>query len=422
MKRFYFAALLAVVVALPGNAQTSEWENGFYTLPDAEDVGFMGLSISSDGHYISGTTSLGNMFIADVTTGESKVIEGTSLESCGVSDEGVAVGYLPNSYTPSAITFDLAGNTTNLEDEGTVSKANGITPDGKLIVGSVYTEHTQAAVWVDGERTLLPESTDEWLGFESWGTEAKYASADGSVIVGSIMDIYETYPAMVWVKNLDGSYSAWPICRQCYEPEFGDNPYMIFMPTGISPNGRYIALSLMPMWNFSYIPARFDVETETIEVYTGSEISDIETTGVADDGTIIGYVNGDMAVYGRKGIIWKAGDTPKYMSDVYPESTFTALESTTSSSNSPIQITADGRYIVGYGSTDVATSMFTYVFDTESYSDDYIPGGVSKIESEVSKATTKAVYTLDGKKLHDPLPGINILKRMDGSASKVLVK
>lgn len=422
MKKFYFAALLAAVVSMPCTAQTENQENGFYILPDGEDVGFMGLDISSNGRYICGTTSMGNMFIADVTTGQSRIIEGENIEARGVSDDGQAVGYASGLYTASAVVFGLEGEPAYLESDGVICTAEDITPDGSLIVGSVSDDRSQAVIWSDGVRTMLPEPTDKWLGFSNLGTVAKYASADGSVIAGYINDEYDTKPATVWVQNRDGSYSSFPICRQFYEPAWGDKPYMVFMPTGMSPNGRYIAVSLIAMGSYSYTPGRYDLETEMLEVYSGTNIRDIQTTGIADDGTLIGYVNGASAMYGRKGIIWKTGDVPQYLSDVYPKSHFADLELSDKTSNSPTQISPDGRYILGYGSTDASSDVITYVFDTQEYSDDYVPSGVSRVETDAEKAAVESVYSLDGKRIHDPLPGINIVKRMNGSAEKVLVK
>ena len=391
-------------------------------LPDEDANYLMGLDISSNGRYVCGATGTGGMFIADLTTGTTQVVAGESIEARGVSDDGVAVGFNPN-----AVTFDISGTQTEIEPGTTGSMAEDITPDGSLIVG--YSDfdgvYPHACVYKNGVKTMLPEPTDKWLGFVDNGTQAKYVSDDGSVIVGWLYDDYSTMPAIAWRQNKDGSYSADPIMRGLFEAGDGDNPYRIFEATGLSGNGRYVALVLLLPYEWEYTIGRYDLDTDELEVYgkDGDITGDLCACGIADDGTMVGYVNGMDGMYGRVGFIWKGGEAaPQYLSTLYPKAGFAGFESGAASSNSPIKITADGRYIVGFGIG--GSGIQTYVFDTQSYSDDYVPPtGISNtVAGNGDSNEITDVFSINGVKLHTPMTGVNIVRRGDGTTKKIIVK
>ena len=420
--KLFICGLAAALLALPCSGQVT-WENGWTVLPDPNGLYYMGLDISSNGQYVCGTTGEGYMFITDLTTGTTSISEGEMVEARGVSDDGVAVGYNPN-----AVTLNIDGTLTELEPGAELgSLAEDITPDGSLIVGysDFASSFPHACVYKDGVKTMLPEPTDKWLGFTDNGTQAKYVSDDGSVIVGWLYDDMATLPAIAWRENKDGSYSADPIMRGLFEPAYGDNPYWAFQPTGLSGNGRYVALILMESDSWEYTVGRYDLENNTLEVCekSGEVTGDLSSTGIADDGTMIGYINSSTGgMYGRVGWIWKAGETaPQYISTVYSKAGFADFEGGDATANSPIKISADGRYIVGFGVS--ATGIQTYVLDTESYSDDYEPSSISNtVAGNEGGNEIKDVYSINGVKLHTPMTGVNIVRRGNGTTQKVIMK
>lgn len=146
-----------------------------------EGLGFLGLAISENGRYVCGDSEAGTGFIWDMQTNttfyDAEKYPEASLER--VSDNGVAVGY----WGDDAVTFDINGTMTKLEAEqgSPLAKAKYITPDGKMVVGSIYNESyvSHGCVWIEGNKILLPEPTTEEIGFSVNGTQAIAASSGG---------------------------------------------------------------------------------------------------------------------------------------------------------------------------------------------------------------------------------------------------
>lgn len=364
-----------------------------------EGLGFLGLAISENGRYVCGDSEAGTGFIWDMQTNttfyDAEKYPEASLER--VSDNGVAVGY----WGDDAVTFDINGTMTKLEAEqgSPLAKAKYITPDGKMVVGSIYNENyvSHGCIWTEGKKILLPEPTTEEIGFSINGTQAISASSDGKVIVGFVVDDMGTYPVIYWTRNDDGSYTLHTPCKGKFEPEYGNNPYFVMQPTGISSNGKWI--SLMVQQNSADYPptkmGRMNVETEEIElgeVEEGGTIdasTEFECSAIANDGTTVGQTASRMGMMGRRGVIWKAGEKgPKPLSEVYPS--ITELAKYDLYTSVVPYITSDGRYILGFAVTEDA-SFDTFVVDTTAE-----PAGIESATTTAQTART-TIYGIDGK-------------------------
>lgn len=401
-------------------ALSASGQNGVKVLTpeDGEGHNLMGLQISGNGQYVCGASFEQQSFLTDVKSGKFvfvDAVDGTELR--GVSDGGVASGFIDDN----PFTVDINGTQKTIGDQAGIAEA--ITPDGKWIVGSSDWDEqysTHACIWTaDGEKRSLPEPTAKWLGFQHYGTAAKYINEDASVICGWMIDNYASYPVIVWRQNEDGSYSADPISRNLFEPEFGDNPYLAIMATGISRNGKYIALTVNPNNSSKTFPARYNVETDEIELADEASIPEYGmymSGGIAEDGTLVGYI--DEGYSSRQAFIWKAGEKePVKLSEAYPAATkFTEYDA--SMFHVASNITPDGKNILGFG-INADGNMETYVFNVDEYASTGINNATTG-NAGGSKPSKTAQYSIDGKKLPSMAKGINILRMSDGKSRKVM--
>lgn len=403
------------VIAVLGISVAATAQEGFTVIES--DVNLKGIAISGNGNYVVGSTDEGPAFVYDVQNKEVKS-SGLDAEARSVSDEGVAVGY-DNVYP---YIFKADGTSQKLETKGDYGIAETITTDGKIIAGSTDWDDAQyvthASIWEDGKLTMLPEPTSDWLGFTNNGTAAKFISDDASVVVGWIIDDLATYPCMVWRKNVDGSYSALPLGRRFYEPADGNRPYWTFNATGLSRNGRYIALSVQAVDRSAVVlPARYDLWTDSLEVCGQSGLDEgvyYYSSNIADDGTLVGYSEDSNT---RKGFIWKSGESSLTMlADEYPSISKLAVYD--GYFHVPTDITPDGSKILGFGVNTETGIYETYVIDRDKFT----TGIESAVSGNAASETAVARYTTDGKKIERPSRGINILQMSDGKSRKVLVK
>ncbi|MCD8290566.1 MAG: hypothetical protein LUC91_03580 [Prevotella sp.] len=400
-----------------------------------------GMAMSTDGRYIAGEVGYNSegTFVYDVETGDMNVYIATSATgSCayGVSDTGVAA-----TYDLGPMTFSIDGTAVALEgNQGEASFASDITPDGTIVVGGVTREddsemsgyYGHACYWIDAKQYLLPEPTAQELGltvieedetdYAMDGTHALLINEDGSLIVGYFYDRWSQWPCIAWTRGDDGSYTCDPICAGYYNEDQwsqtdNDNPYYTFHPSGLSKNGKYIALDLALSNgdNFSRI-GRFNMDTRELEV---AEVDDygFESSGVANDGTVLAKsTTGDA-------YIWRPDtDEPKRLRSSYPLATG-LQDLDTQGENWPMSITPDGRYIMGWAwmydeniSTDTGYYCI-YRLDTVQYEN---AAGIVSITND-EQDTTKAIYSVDGRRLSKLQPGINIVKK-NGKTSKYLIR
>lgn len=397
-------------------------QNGLTVIHSDEYQMLQGLNISDNGKWVTGKIAQGPAFIYDVQNNKVTAAEGESEARC-IADDGTAVGY-GEGFLPYI--FKTDGTSTKLETTGSGGLAETITADGKIIAGSTNWDaqmySTHACIWQNDKMTYLPEPTDKWLGWTMNGTSAKYISNDGSVIVGWIIDDQATFPVIVWRKNMDDSYSALPLCRQYFDGGDGTRPYWNFNATGLSRNGRYIALTVQKAgWTEPTLPARYDLETQTLEVCEQDGLDLGETKGyytsmIADDGTIIGYWQ-DVYNSIRKGYIWKAREAkPKLLAEEFPAiSQFAEYDEYF---HVPTGITPDGKKITGFAA--ITGGYETYILDIDEYSSS--TGIENTVNDSKEEKTVVARYTTDGKKIKSSAKGINILKMSDGNSIKMNVK
>lgn len=169
--------------------------------------------------------------------------------------------------------------------------------------------------------------------------------------------------------------------------------------------------------------ARFNVDTEEIEILDCPDVNSSTfyySTGIANDGTVIGYTE-DKDTRARKGVICAAGEKEvKYFSEAYPTITdFLTMDE--ENLNTACAITPDGRYVTGFGYKPVDEKndyIVTWCLDREEVANSI--EGVAN--SEASKVV--ASYTTDGKRVNRTKVqrGLVINRLANGKAVKNLKK
>ena len=398
---------------------------------DGYSYEFMSKAISPNKRYIAGCVSdyinmSYGVMIYDLQTDTYSIAPdadfmGSSLDA--VTDDGVAVG-----YNGPAVKYSISGETTALDTpEGYGAKAMAVSDDASVVAGEYYSlsdYQAHACVWVDDEFTPLPEPTAEEAGISVEGSEALYINSDGSLIVGTLVDNLSTGAFVAWRLQEDGSYVCDMIYKDYYDPMGVDpeRPYTQFTPTGLSRNGRYAAMMVGQMSTMQYM-ARYDMETGELKTYVPDGSGDIpentliEPGGVTNDGSVLCTIMlGSVWSTVMNGGIWYDGaEYPVIISSLSPELGALA-ELDSYGGYQPTGITPDGTCITGYG-FDADYAYNSYVINLENVST-----GITKAEAEAENSAEVARYTLDGRLVSAPVKGVNIVKRADGSTTKVIVK
>lgn len=422
------AALFAACCAV--KAQT------FKYVPYGENVFMTGATISNNGKYVGGCDTQGRAFIYNTETGETKYYvserlgdeeqgEGADADIRAISNDGVGFGY----FEEQAATFDFAtGKATPVSDDMAVGQF--ISADGNFACGYTY-DNTYARkpfYMADGKINYLPQPTDEWLGYESNGFSISKATNDGSIILGSVMDNYATFPMVIWVRNRDNSsYSVIPVNKRFYDASFeldGPQPYDYFEGASISANGKYVAVNVHPKGDFDsgMTVVRYDVQNDSLTYIDCPEASGdlwYYANGISNDGTIVGYIE-DQVSYARTGFICKAGETEaQSLAEAFPTLKEIA-DMDDNEFNSPSDITPDGRYIEGFGYVEWKEGELgyaTYYIDTKSGET-----GVESVANNENAQKVVASYSADGKKLNriSGHRGLVINKLANGKAVKTV--
>ena len=401
-------------------------------IPWTENALMQGTAISDNGKYVGGSDTEGRAFIYNTENGEIKYFVSDNLGSDdsgladadvrSITDDGIGVGYIDEI----AAKFDFStGKYEKLLDETSI--ANYITSTGKVFGLTYDNSYAQTPVMIaDGKKTVLPKSSEAWLGFENAGMGIRGGNADGSVLVGYGQDNFSTYPMMIWALNDDNTtYSVIPACKKYLDATMdfsGPQDFDTFEGASISRNGKYVALNIHGKNDYDHgiVIGRYNVETDTYEAITCPEASaDVfyYADAVANDGTIIGYAE-DQSSYARYAIIVKAGETEaKRMSEVFPTLTDIA-QIDPNESNTPSSPTPDGRHIQGFGYVDMDDSNLcwgTYYIDTQA------TDGVDNAASEAKSSKVVASYSIDGKKNRPAAANrLHINKLANGKAVKVV--
>lgn len=434
MKKILLSTAFVMAACCGASAQKLSY------VPYTDNALMMGGCISENGRYIGGCDTEGRGFIYDTKDGQIKYFVSPNLgtneatdndkaQIYSVTNEGVGAGCILGK----AADFNFAtGKYTaifeNAEEENAIAKWT--TPDGAYQCGVTYDASYKQMpfVYVNGEKADLPTPTDEWLGFETGGFLANYISNDGSLIVGGAIDNYATYPLIFWVRNRDGkTYSVQTPSKRFLDASYELNqaqPYAWFEGGNVSANGKWIAMNIQNKDIESGLKmARFNVDTEEIEILDCPDVNSSTfyySTGIANDGTVIGYTQ-DLDTQSRRGVICLAGEKEvKYLSEAYPTITdFLTMDE--ENLNTACAITPDGRYVTGFGYKPVDENndyIVTWCLDREEVANSI--EGVAN--SEASKVV--ASYTTDGKRVNRTKVqrGLVINRLANGKAVKNLKK
>lgn len=392
----------------------------------------MGFGISPDGKYVCGSLEYGvGYFVINVDTNEyawamSDDPEGAELRN--VDNNGLAIG-----YNGPGVTYSIDEVETELPTPDSTYKyvlGEDLTLNGSLMVGSLVGSGyvSYPAYSKDGEEwTLLPLPSDEEMGYyQGKGGAAKCVSSDGKVIAGYIGSYG---PAVIWRMNDAGEYEIDPIYSDYITVSADEEKeFLQFSVAGLSDNGKYVLISAADRADDGrgrLVPIIYDTTTGELTEYL--EPQDIDTyqlgltpIAIADNGTFVGVVGRVMETTGT--FIMRAGETQAEMFvDAFPEyaETFSLLDLV--GCHTPTGMSADGRYILGYGyysenpyDDDGYYYFMTYVLDTTGGS------GVECVNEAVSDAVATDYFTIDGRRISAPQKGINIVRMSDGSIRKVM--
>lgn len=436
MKKLFTLTLGVALCATTVNAESLKVLGLGLGIPGEDEPQFMGLGVSPDGRYVCGSIEMGDgFFVADMLNNEYSYEatddpEGAELRH--VDNNGLAIG-----YNGPGVTYSIDGVTTVLPcPEGDYKYVLGeaISNDGSIMAGSIVAKGyvTYAAYSKDGGVwDFLPEVPEEIAGdIFGEGSSAKYMSGDGKVILGCIGSFG---PGILWIMNEDGEYEVDPIFSRylVMTEEDMENPektLYALAAAGLSNNGKYALFQGKIFVDDDYlsVPVVYDIENSELKIYDEPQEVDMYGIGLApsaidDNGTIIGIVG--VPMYGCTGsFILKAGATQAVsLGQAYP-----AYEEIFGFSDmigycQPTAMSADGRYIVGYGyycedfEDDMAPAYFvTFVIDTEDEGT-----GIRAAETDAVQVVPEAVYTIDGKRLDGMVKGVNIIRMSDGSVRKV---
>lgn len=425
------AALMAACCVM--NAQKLTY------IPWADNALMMSTAVSNNGKYLAGCDTEGRAFIYNTESGQIKYFASPLLgdesqttdpgaDIRSVSNDGVGTGYLEDKATK----FDFAtGQYTKADDEDN-SLETYISSDGKFKLGFSYDNTYVCKPYYikDDNKHYLPLPTDEWTGYETNGFKTANANADGSIILGSITDNFATEPMLLWVRNRDNeSYSVINVSKRFYDSSSeldGPQATDYFNGASISSNGKYVAVTThldKGSFEAGNTIARYDVANDNVEYITCADKDNgmsYYCGGIADDGTIVGFIE-DNNTGARYGFICKAGETEaKRISEVYP--TLTDLATMDANElNVPCNITPDGRYIVGYGyvSMDEENLCYgSYWIDTQGGET-----GIGSVNGTDSSAKVVASYSADGKKVNrTPNYRSLVINKMNNGKIKKVIK
>ncbi len=409
-----------ILLSLGLLASATSFSQSLHKVENPEGRELRTLAISPNGKYIAGSDfSERRVFVSDWAKNETTIGMGElSIEAnvTGVNDNGVAAGLSAGG----AFTLAADGTETYLANNEEVgSTAHAISNDGTLVVGSTYALDGQmlqhACYWKNGELVALPEPTTEEVGFNVNGTCASYVSGDGSIILGYIVDDMASNPFLLWYLQEDGTYKVdYSFVKENFEPGWGDKPYIMLMPGGISNNGKYLALTTQATtsdFSAPYLISRYNLDTktlETMELNTEAGVDDASECAascIANDGTVVGSTGWTSGFGARRGLIWKAGEAKvSLLADAFKDVEGVA-DLDEIGFNTVTSISADGRYIAGFTANNASESAyFSFVLDTKAAS------GISSTVAD--KASRYDVYSVSGTLVSSSKgePNLNTLK------------
>lgn len=245
--------------------------------------------------------------------------------------------------------FDLA----ELKNSGDGSFATGISADGKKVVGYFSTSssaYVKSCVWTEdgGEWTL------SWLPIPEDGkwSYAKAVSTDGNTIAGTVTMNDNTGNGIVWK---DGGYTLITKDMLGVEESWGQMKF-----NAMSPNGRYVVLTLSGNGTFVYDTEKGECKTIPLLDSEGS----MGEVAIDNDGNAVSSLQFGSIFFGGDVYtipFWYSYEEGRslamdyYMSvvaeGVEPDFPMSAEDKT---QVVPIAVSADGNVIVGNADTYVA--------------------------------------------------------------------
>lgn len=405
-------------------------------LPGLDEPMLLGLGISPDGRYVCGPIDFGEgVFVMDVESGVCNYDYTEDSELRNVDLQGLAIGYLGDM----GITFACDGEITELPVPDRTSKyvlGEDLTNDGVLKVGSIMGTGyiTHAAISENGgEWTRLPVPTEDETSYFALGSTAKAVSGDGKFIIGEARN---AGPIVMWIRNDDGSYTIDLLFKRfCAldESELAKKPLAGMFPRAISNNGRYVLCRTAKLVideegreDVLWFPSVYDTETAQLKQYDEPQSIDRYGTGltgssIADDGTFVGMIGSAATIDTSGAFVMKAGETQaQLLSEAYPEYGKVYSVCEMNGFSIPTDISADGRYILGYAfysedyeDMNLPSYYITYIIDTFSG---------TGVESAGSLSPSDEIYSLDGVRRLEMKRGINIVRSSDGSVRKFIKK
>jgi len=324
MKKLFVVALAAVCLVAcnkPGGGEEPEvYDNSevasLATLTLSED-GLMAEAMSANHKYVVGTTPEYVPFVWNVETNTLSSFQ-VNGGLHGVNNAGVAVGATNEENSQAIIVKN--GELSYLQAPETAfgSSAWAVSEDGEVAVGYYFDANykTQPCYWdATGNYHNLPVPTENEVGFEVDGAAARWMSADGSVVLGYLVDNFGTWPLTLW-RRQGGEYVCDPICKDYFEDDYQKGkPYMVFGSNGnamaISANGKWIAFSVQAEydpfnWDVEPDPAkgaRMNLDTKKMELVEDVFIM----SAISNNGTVLAYDEGTPT--DRNGFIWLPGET-----------------------------------------------------------------------------------------------------------------
>ncbi|MDE6638465.1 MAG: hypothetical protein K2K32_09570 [Muribaculaceae bacterium] len=428
-----FTCLLSLAFCVSLGAEEFKTLSFGQGIPGMDEPEMSGFGISPNGRYVCGMVDFGEgVFVMDLETGVYNFEYVSDSELHNINNDGIGIGYLGDL----GVTYSWNGEIVEQKTAGENCKyilAEDLTNDGSVKVGTFVTSgfETFGAYSVnDGDWTrlpALPSDTPEENDQESMATGV---SGDGKYIIGYVDNFG---PIIVWTRNEDGSYEPEALYKRYCAPnksELDKKPLVNLTAQAISNNGLYILCAASKVvvdedgeetqLNF---PAVFNTATQELKLYDEPQNIDTENKGltgsaIADDGTFVGIIGYMMSSSDYGCFIMKAGETQAQLFlDVFPKYKEKFEISDIVGNSIPTDISADGRYILGYAyySDDTyggPAYSVTYIIDRGE-----IENAVCAIESQ---PVSEEIYSLDGVRLSELKKGVNIIRLSAGSVRKVI--